>query len=235
MKKLFLVSSFLMLLVIASAAMAGTVTVNRYDGYYTGEGGEFTLSGEAGILYAGNYASTVRNIGGTPSFQSFCVETNEDVGSRTYDFVPNTGAVNGGESGGNPDPVSIGTAWLYYQFSQGVLEGYDYVPGSGRETSAGLLQNTIWWLEGEWHSGGSTNIFSTLVTQKFGANATADNGGSYGYYPVGVLNLTRNIDGVAFNRQDQLVTFSAVPEPATIYLLGAGLVGFIGLRKKFSL
>ena len=29
--------------------------------------------------------------------------------------------MNGGVSGGNPDPISRGTAWLYLQFAQGTL------------------------------------------------------------------------------------------------------------------
>ena len=43
MKKLFFLVSFLMVLVMAPMVLADTVSVNRVAGYYSGNGGEFTL------------------------------------------------------------------------------------------------------------------------------------------------------------------------------------------------
>ncbi len=44
MKKLIWVTSFLMALMVAPMVMADTVTIQRVSGYYTGIGGEFTLT-----------------------------------------------------------------------------------------------------------------------------------------------------------------------------------------------
>jgi len=43
MRKLFFLASFLMVLVMAPMVLADTVSVNRVGGYYSGNGGEFTL------------------------------------------------------------------------------------------------------------------------------------------------------------------------------------------------
>ena len=66
----------------------------------------------------------------------------------SYYYGISQGAINGGVSGGNPDPISRGTAWLYLQFATGNLQGYNYTGPNGN-LSAGALQDTIWWLEGE--------------------------------------------------------------------------------------
>ena len=68
----------------------------------------------------------------------------------TYYYGISQGAINGGISGGNPDPISRGTAWLYLQFATGNLANlanYDYSAGAGGNASAAALQATIWWLE----------------------------------------------------------------------------------------
>jgi hypothetical protein len=51
-----------------------------------------------------------------------------------------------GDQGG--DILSKGTAWLYSQFAQELLIGYNFSGATAqRKTSAGLLQNAIWALE----------------------------------------------------------------------------------------
>ena len=93
------------------------------------------------------YAAAATFNGG---FETFCIEYSEHFSpGSTYYYGISQGAMNGGLSGGNPDPISRGTAWLYLQFAKGTLAGYNYALGPGGNASAAALQATIWWLEGE--------------------------------------------------------------------------------------
>jgi hypothetical protein len=227
MKKLFLVVSFLMVLVLAPMAMADQLTWSRQDGYYSGTGGEFTLAGDNIVPFQPYYVDSTKNQVVAKSIQSFCVEKDEYVSSNPNYFYVNDKAVQGGINTNAGDPLSKGAAWLYHQFQLGILDGYNYTPGSARITSAGLLQDAIWYLEEETGNPG-TNVFINAVSAKFGsfALAQADNNGQYA---VAVLNLY-NLDGSY--AQDMLV---CVPEPATMFLLGSGLIGVAGFaRKRFG-
>ena len=83
-------------------------------------------------------------------FITFCIERNEVVrpGFR-YDVAENTEAIKGGLGGGNPDPLSPETAFLYTHFYQGTLPSivptFEYLV---RE-SGWALQDAIYMLEDE--------------------------------------------------------------------------------------
>jgi len=235
MKKLMLTICLVLGLIIAPVVMADTVTVSRYTGYYETDGGwnggEFTAiigdtSNPPDLEWVlANYAASTNGVNGTNSFQSFCLETTEYTGSN-LNFEITQNAI----MGGNPpdgDPISVGTAWLYYQFAKGVLTGYQYTPGEGREDDAKELQNAIWMLEGAITWDGSNDFIELLFADTGYNDETLAKANNNWTYPVAALNLYK--DGKLY--QDQLVL---VPEPGILILLGIAMsaVGLAARRFK---
>jgi hypothetical protein len=204
-------------------------------------GGEFTVQAmDFNFNVLSNYAPVTRNqlyqtggVATTNTFQTFCLEMNEYVSAGGLYTADLSGAAYaGGRGGGSPDPLSVGTAWLYSQFAKGTLQGYAYTSGEpAREASAAALQVAIWYLEEEITGSTATgsylgsNVYLTLVASQFGSLSNAMANDTSNQYGVRVLNLTA-ADG---RHQDMLV---ATPIPSAVWLLGAGIVGLVGLRRR---
>lgn len=236
MKKLAIV--LLLIAGLASPALAdpigetGTLYQTRVAGYYSGQGGEFTVYSYTGIIDNDAYAAAVKNIGSPdPTFQTFCLELNEYADTNPMHYTVNSSAVAGGVGGPKPDPISVGTAWLYKQFVSGTLTGYF---SGTRSVQAGLLQNAIWMLEDELLTTDPrydlTNPYWLLAGAAAG-KADADQG----YLDIYVLNnWVYGTDQRIVKKQDFLWA-DYVPTPdggATLMLLGGALFGLGALRRK---
>lgn len=193
---------------IASADL--TIRVTAGDGYGF-EGGEF-------VLTHSNLGYTPVGLTGSNPIESFCIERNEEL-AFDYEYYAclNTAAVKGGVGGGDPDPLSPLTAYLYTQFVTGQLSTYNYDLSDGgalRSASADDLQKVIWYIEEEepisWTPGdGSRRDYWYSLAVNNAGNGIGD---------VRVLNIYQDAAGTRY-AQDQIIL---LPEPASWFLLGAG-------------
>jgi hypothetical protein len=208
----------------------------RYYGYYTGNGGEFTVYGSGLTLDNSLYASTTSGIGGhEESFQTFCLERDESTHDSGVNVFVSQSFVNGSEGshaykGGintdGGDDLDERTAYLYYQFATGNLSNYSYT--SGRATSAGQLQAAIWYLEDEYaswipESGSQVDLW---IQEAEGA---IQSGEWVGIGNVRVLQTVWVDDEGNEYRQDFLYV-TPVPGAVLLGMLGMAVAG-VKLRK----
>lgn len=217
---------------VAGRLFAGPTTVKLYNNtseFSYEDGGEFNAvtDWDPTSLYD---SKALYGLG----FQTFCIEYEEHFYlDRSYDVEISSRAMYGGQPP-DGDPISKGTAWLYYNFAKGTLDYYEYTFGPDRVNDAGQLQAAFWSLEeesipSEWGQSSwwdaATNKYLVMVSNEFDSgigltNAMSDYQGS----SVAVMNLTYRGELA----QDQLILVPA-PAPGAILLggIGVGLVGWL--------
>ncbi|MCP4608329.1 MAG: hypothetical protein GY845_06410 [Planctomycetes bacterium] len=155
-------------------------------------------------------------------FRTFCIETNRYIGNnQNYYVTIDTMAWIGGSGGGNPDPLSAETAYLYSLW----LDGTDGVNNIlHNDTTADAMQRAIWYSEGE-TLGSNAGLSGTYLS--WANDAVTVGGSNDSWYnkwgntigDIRVMNLWTNVNHTG-DAQDQLVR---VPLP------GAVLLGVLGL------
>jgi hypothetical protein len=226
-------------------------------------GGEFTiiptntalLNGY--VLGAGSNTSTGTKVtdpdaglSGEVGFQTFCLEVNVTIPTLPEGPLPYT--ISSSVLNGDTKALTVGVAYLYSQFAQGILSGYDYVDidqsftslgeTSPRGTDAAYLQSAIWYLQGDislTNADGTSNPYlGDLITAGLlgtsGTTGTALSTASADQYGVEVLNLGNSADN--YDYQAMLVyQKTSVPDGGTtVALLGIALGGIEYLRRKLA-
>ena len=258
--------------ILALAAIVATGAVARADNtvfletgpnygganpYQDAAGGEFTAflkSNGVSLPVPGGYSPLATlSFGGVTGFETFCVQdqVNFWVGT-TYDYIISPDLLDPSSNDSNSPvgdslvPLSQGTAWLYEQFSEGDLAGYDFTnsdPTNTRLQDAGELQTLIWSLDP--HNGVAAPTasmpFANLLVTHFGSLANAELPETTDQFGVNVLDLvTYNSDG-AINGiyQDQLIYTGGpddVPDTgATLGLFAGSFMILVVLRRRLAL
>jgi hypothetical protein len=212
------VAGFLASAMVASAD--NTVTLTQNPALSFADGGAFNAATSGS--FAQNYAPVATQGGG---FETFCIES-------TVTFAPNvTYYYDLSQQDSKGRSLTLGAAFLYYDFATGQLPGY--FTASDTSTEAGLLQSAIWELQYNQSMSDfpsyTTDPFYTLATNTFGGAAGAA-APSDGAYNVDVLQMwdspTSQIPGTD-DHQNQLV-FLGVPDAAcTGALFGAAALSLV--------
>jgi hypothetical protein len=227
MKRNIVLFGFFLAAALTPAAMGDTISALQTPLAKFSFGGEFTAI-TTPALQLGLAAPA------GSGFQTFCLEPDIDFtpgASRNYTFA---------QSDHTGDPLTLGTAWLFSEFSSGSLTGYNYNLGVDRINSAKNLQAALWILQGETLPDPFLGLGSVFVGLATAATSGHQSDPSLGAYGVQILSLSDAQSGA--DSQDLIgvipitpVTGNGVPDAGnTLSLLSFGLIGTMGLRAGIS-
>jgi hypothetical protein len=208
MKKIAILLSLLSVLVFSPTVYANLVNV-----------GDLVSRGEIGALGGGEMTIINQTTGVT--FRTFCLEVAFALSGQDFYVADISNNVLSGGPGQTGEPLSGGTKWLFYNWAMGTLPGYNRTDQTIYGENA--LQLAIWYLQGDLNSAWTPTYdggyFYSLAAQHLSDGLLLP---VYAVNPIGPWPLYSG------DAQSFLVT----PEPLTILMLGAGLIGLAGLRRK---
>ncbi len=217
---------------LGGPVFSGTTSLSASYGAFDGGGGGGEMLASTASLHF-----TAISLGEVPDrFETFCMERHEAVGGATHRADRNDRTVadptnplyQGGLHGGQQDPLSDGTAWLYSRFITGTLAGYRYGgTWAERAADAEAVQAAIWALEEDMAApGAGTNPF-------YDAALGAVSGGYANDGSVQVLNLYTLFNmGGNIVRDDYQDVVVMVPGPGVLMIGAVGAAGVVGRRRR---
>jgi hypothetical protein len=177
-------------------------------------------------------ATTTGDLLGEVAFITFCIEFNEHFGyGGTYNFALSGAAVAGGVAGGNPDPVSDATKWLFAGVSTGQYTSF-YTPATGDavgSNTGAVFQEAIWLLENERTA---SQVGAAAVS--LAAYATTHENWA-ALYASGARVFAMNLTTLSGDRSQDQLAYTHVPDSgATVWLLviGMGVTGVAASRMQ---
>ena len=180
----------------------GLLVLLALGGVINTQGALITLNWAPGVYSGGNNGGEFQAItsgGNLGDFQTFCIQdTVYFTPGQTYNYTINTAE------------VAPGTAWIYSEYRQGALPGYDYSWGTAaHNTGATAAQEAIWYFQntGPWGNLGLLN--PAALTYVNDAN-TAISGGWHNTDVIGLDLWDANC-----NPAQAQLGIAAVPETST--------------------
>jgi hypothetical protein len=212
-----------MALCFAPATMATTITAGDW----------VTLIAHNNLSSAGIMTYAVSNSQNGPtvgSYDTFCIQKNTYIWyGETFlvEDVSDTVGKYGNQVANTPGAGALvgEVDYLFSLFAAGNYDADFYNSGSNlvNKSNQADFQQTLWSLQGSGPAFTSVGTSWAVDLASYVAN------GSYGTKVLNIIDSKGNVV------QNQLWHNSAVPEPATMLLLGFGLVGLAGMRRKFRI